>query len=121
MVDPADYCRRCRRGTDPHRRCRPHGALCGQRRAHPRRHRARAGSRHRQARFAVGGLGDAQMQAALEQRGMPASAVASMVDLGRSIQNGALRQDYDRHRPATLGRVKLEDFAREFAAAFSKA
>ncbi len=66
-------------------------------------------------------FGDAQMQAALEQRGMPAPAVASMVDLGRSIQNGALRQDYDRHRPAALGRVKLEDFAREFAAAFSKA
>lgn len=66
-------------------------------------------------------FGDAQMQAALEQRGMPAPAVASMVDLGRSIQNGALRQDYDRHRPATLGRVKLEDFAQEFAAAFSKA
>lgn len=66
-------------------------------------------------------FGDAQMQAALEQRGMPAPAVASMMDLGRSIQNGALRQDCDRHRPAALGQVKLEDFAQEFAAAFSKA
>ena len=63
-------------------------------------------------------FGDAQMQAALEQRGMPAPAVTSMVDLGRSIQNGALRQDYDRHRPAALGQVKLEDFAREFAVAY---
>lgn len=65
-------------------------------------------------------FGDAQMQAALEQRGMPAPAVASMIALGRSIQNGALRQDYDRHRPA-LGKVKLEDFAWEFAAAYQKA
>ncbi len=61
---------------------------------------------------------DAQMRGALESRGMPAPAVASLVELGGSIHSGALRQDYDRHRPAALGRVKLEDFAREFAAAF---
>ena len=65
-------------------------------------------------------FGDAQMQAALEHRGLPAPAVTSMVDLGRSIQNGALRQDYDRHKPATMGRVKLEDFAREFSASYQK-
>lgn len=66
-------------------------------------------------------FGDAQMQAALEQRGMPAPAVASMVDLGRSIQSGALRQDYDQHHPHALGKIKLEGFAKEFAAAYQKA
>ncbi len=63
---------------------------------------------------------DEQMKAALEQRGMPAPAVASMIALGSSIRTGALRQDYDKHKPATLGKVKLEDFAREFAAAYQK-
>ena len=63
---------------------------------------------------------DAQMKAGLEHRGLPAPAIASMVALGNSIQSGALRQDYDRHKPAGLGKVKLEDFAQEFAAAYQK-
>ncbi len=63
---------------------------------------------------------DAQMQAGLEHRGLPAPAVASMIALGNSIQNGALRQDYDRHKPVALGKVKLEDFARDFAVAYQK-
>lgn len=63
---------------------------------------------------------DAQMKAELEHRGMPAPAVASMLALGNSIQSGALRQDYDRHPPVALGKVKLEDFAHEFAAAYKK-
>ena len=61
---------------------------------------------------------DAQTRSALEGRGMPAPAVTSMVELGASIHSGALRADYDRHRPAALGKVKLEEFAQEFAAAF---
>jgi uncharacterized protein YbjT (DUF2867 family) len=61
---------------------------------------------------------DAQMQAALEQRGMPAPAVASMIALGTSIRTGALRQEYDRRKPTTMGKVKLEDFAQDFAAAY---
>ena len=63
---------------------------------------------------------DAQMRAGLQHRGMPAPAIDSMLALGRSIQSGALRQDYDRHKPVALGKVKLEDFAKEFAAAYQK-
>ena len=37
-----------------------------------------------------------------------------------SIHSGALGQDYHRHKPRQLGAVKLEDFAQEFAAAFTK-
>ncbi|NVO86324.1 NAD(P)H-binding protein [Hymenobacter terrestris] len=66
-------------------------------------------------------FGDAQMQAALERRGMPAPAVASMLALGSSIRSGALRRDYDQHPPKALGKVKLEDFALEFVAAYQKA
>lgn len=62
---------------------------------------------------------DAQMQAALEQHGVPAAAAAGVVDLYASIHSGAMRADYDRHRP-TLGRVKIADFAQEFAAAYAK-
>lgn len=33
------------------------------------------------------------------------------------MNSGALGEDYEQHKPA-LGQVKLEDFAKEFAAAF---
>jgi uncharacterized protein YbjT (DUF2867 family) len=59
-----------------------------------------------------------QMRSGLEQRGLPPHAIAGLVELGASIHSGALRRDYEQHRPATLGTVKLEDFAQEFAAGF---
>ena len=61
---------------------------------------------------------DAQVREALTGRGMPAPLVDNFVELGASIHSGRLREDYDRHRPAVLGNVKLEDYAKEFAAAF---
>ncbi|MBC6992037.1 NAD(P)H-binding protein [Hymenobacter sp. BT491] len=61
---------------------------------------------------------DEQTQQGLEQAGIPAHIAANYVELGASIHNGTLRQDYDRHQPHVMGTVKVEDFAREFAAAF---
>ncbi|WP_158798793.1 NAD(P)H-binding protein [Pedobacter sp. L105] len=61
-----------------------------------------------------------QVKEALEKTGMPAAAVDKMVELNLSIHNGKLREDYDLHQPAEMGKVKLEDFAKEFAAAFKK-
>lgn len=63
---------------------------------------------------------DGQTKAGLEQNGIPAHIAASFVELGASIHSGALREDYDRHKPAAMGKVKLADFATEFAAAFNK-
>lgn len=59
-----------------------------------------------------------QTQAGMEQNGIPAHVAALWVELGASIHSGELRRDYDLHRPAVMGQVKLEDFAKEFAAAF---
>ena len=61
---------------------------------------------------------DEQTRSGLEQAGIPAHIAANFVELGASIHNGTLRQDYDRHQPHPMGQVKVEDFAREFAAAF---
>jgi uncharacterized protein YbjT (DUF2867 family) len=63
---------------------------------------------------------DEQAQVAMEEKGMPPHLAANFVELGASIHSGALREDYDRHKPTTMGKVKLEDFAKEFAAAFQK-
>lgn len=63
---------------------------------------------------------DEQTQRGLEEKGMPTHIAANFVELGASIHSGALRQDYDLHQPIAMGKVKLEDFAKEFAAAFQK-
>ncbi|WP_210521578.1 NAD(P)H-binding protein [Hymenobacter terricola] len=60
---------------------------------------------------------DAQMQENLEKNGVPAHMATGIVELYASINSGALGADYELHKPA-MGKVKLEDFAREFAAAF---
>lgn len=61
---------------------------------------------------------DEQVNDAMIKAGMPASFVAGFVELGASIHNGILREDYDLHKPTVQGKVKLADFAKEFAAAF---
>lgn len=61
---------------------------------------------------------DEQMQDALEKKGMPPQIAANWVELGDSIHSGALREDYDLHKPVAMGKVKLADFAKEFAAAY---
>ena len=60
-----------------------------------------------------------QMQQGLEANGVPAGAAAALVELGSATHRGILRKDYDHHKPV-LGTVKLEDFAPEFAAGFTR-
>jgi len=60
---------------------------------------------------------DEQMRANLLQNGLPAHTAADIVDIYASMSSGALAEDYAQHKPA-LGKVKLADFAKEFAAAF---
>jgi uncharacterized protein YbjT (DUF2867 family) len=62
-------------------------------------------------------LTDAQMQDSLLRHGLPTDRAAEIVDIYASIRTGALGSDYEQHEPP-LGQVKLEDFAKEFAAAF---
>ena len=62
-------------------------------------------------------LSDEQMHSSLTGHGLPAARAADIVAIYASIRSGQLSEDYAQHRPA-LGRVKLEEFAQEFAAAF---
>lgn len=59
-----------------------------------------------------------QMQSSLETRGMRPILAANLVDLYASFHSGELSKDYERNKPKELGKIKLTDFAREFAAAF---
>jgi uncharacterized protein YbjT (DUF2867 family) len=60
-----------------------------------------------------------QWQNGLELAGMQPAIAARLVEMYESQHNGKLTADYYRNRPA-LGKVKLKDFAKEFAAAYFK-
>lgn len=63
-------------------------------------------------------LSDQQMLSGLKQFGLPAPIAAGMVEMNAAVHSGLVDEDYYRHRPAVMGRVKLTDFAHEFAAAY---
>jgi uncharacterized protein YbjT (DUF2867 family) len=60
-----------------------------------------------------------QMLQGLEAAGMNAGIAAGLVEMYVSQHNGILNEDYYLHRPV-LGKVKLADFAKEFAAVFNQ-
>lgn len=60
-----------------------------------------------------------QWQAGLEAAGMKRDIAAGLVEMFASQHNGLLTEDYYRNRPA-LGKVKMKDFAKEFAAVMAK-
>lgn len=63
---------------------------------------------------------DEQTRAGLIQAGLSGYAADMLVELGTSMHNGLLREDYDLHKPEIMGIIKLNDFAREFAAVYNK-
>ena len=65
-------------------------------------------------------LTDEQMREGLEKQGMPSHVVEKFVEMGASAHRGALREDYERHKPVAMGKIKTEDFAKGFAAVFKK-
>lgn len=64
-------------------------------------------------------LTDEQTRSGMEQSGIPPHIATGFVELGASIHSGRLGEDYEQHKPATMGKVKLEDYAYEFAAAYA--
>jgi uncharacterized protein YbjT (DUF2867 family) len=65
-------------------------------------------------------LSNEQMRAGLEKQGMPSHVIEKFVEMGASGHSGALREDYERHKPVTMGKIKTEDFAKVFAAVFKR-
>jgi uncharacterized protein YbjT (DUF2867 family) len=61
-----------------------------------------------------------QMQSGLIAAGMQPAIAAGLVEMYASYHNGALSEDYFRNRPAVMGKVKMTDFAKEFAAVYNQ-
>jgi uncharacterized protein YbjT (DUF2867 family) len=61
-----------------------------------------------------------QWQQNLLAAGMNPKITSGLVEMFASQQSGALTADYYLHKPAVMGKVKLKDFAKEFAAVYNQ-
>ncbi len=64
-------------------------------------------------------IDDEAMKKALESAGMPSNFASKLTELYAAIRTGKMAEDYYKHKPDLTGKIKLEEFAKEFAAAFS--
>jgi uncharacterized protein YbjT (DUF2867 family) len=64
---------------------------------------------------------DEQVQSGLEAFGLSKQVAAALVELNASMHRGKFFDDYYQNKPQVMGKVKMTDFAKEFAAAFNKA
>ena len=62
---------------------------------------------------------DEQVKNNLLQSGVPESFAQNLVDLHSSISSGRMGEDYEKNKPV-LGKFKITDFAKEFAAVYNK-
>lgn len=60
-----------------------------------------------------------QAEQGMRGAGLAEEIAKNYVEMGASIHSGAMYGDYWKNHPATLGKTKLEDFAKEFTAAYN--
>ncbi len=52
--------------------------------------------------------------------GMNPKIAAGLVEMYAALASGLLAEDYNEHKPAVMGRVKMKDFAKDFAVVFAQ-
>lgn len=62
---------------------------------------------------------DEQAQEGMAKAGLNQTFVDAYVQMNKALREGVLQADYWKNKPAVFGKVKLEDFAKEFAANYS--
>ncbi len=62
---------------------------------------------------------DEQALGGMLQAGLPAEVANNYVEMGGAVRNGSMMEDYWKHRPSSLGIIKLADFAKQFAQVFN--
>ena len=53
------------------------------------------------------------------QAGLPPEIARNYAEMGDALHTGIMQEDYWKHRPEKLGKVKIENFAKTFAAAYN--
>jgi len=62
---------------------------------------------------------DEQATSGAVQAGLSEEIATNYAEMGNAIRTGKMAEDYFKHRPATLGKIKLQDFAKTFAAVYN--
>ena len=65
-------------------------------------------------------ISDAQLQSGMEIFGMNRQIAMGLVEMQAGMHSGVFFEDYNRNRPAVMGKIKMKDFAKEFAVLYSK-
>lgn len=65
-------------------------------------------------------MSDKDMLGGLKMFGLPESRAQGIVDMNAGMHNGLVNEDYYLHRPAVMGKVKMKDFAKDFAAVYNQ-
>ncbi|WP_295651324.1 NAD(P)H-binding protein [uncultured Mucilaginibacter sp.] len=65
-------------------------------------------------------MSDKDMLGGLKMFGMPQSRAQGVVDMNAGMHNGLVNEDYYLNKPKVMGKVKMKDFAREFAAVYNQ-
>jgi uncharacterized protein YbjT (DUF2867 family) len=60
-----------------------------------------------------------QSKAGMLQAGLPEEITKNYVEMGDALHSGRMMEDYWKNHPSTLGKIKLEDFAKTFAAVYN--
>lgn len=55
----------------------------------------------------------------MKQAGLTPEIASNYAEMGNALQTGVMQEDYWKNRPASFGKVKLEDFAKVFAQVFN--
>lgn len=63
-------------------------------------------------------MSDKDMLSGLKMFKIPESRARGIVDMNAGMHSGLVNEDYYRNRPKVMGKVKMKDFAKEFAVAF---
>lgn len=65
-------------------------------------------------------MSDKDMLSGLKMFKMPESRAQGVVDMNAGMHNGKVNEDYYQHQPKTLGKVKMQDFANDFAKVYNQ-
>jgi uncharacterized protein YbjT (DUF2867 family) len=65
-------------------------------------------------------MSDKNMSNGFKMFGMSEPTAKLLVDMNAGMHNGSVQEDYYLHRPKVMGKVKMKDFANEFAAFYNQ-
>lgn len=65
-------------------------------------------------------VSDEEVLNGLKAAGINPEIAAGLVEMYAALNNGLLAKDYNEHKPMVMGKVKMKDFATEFAAVFNQ-